>query len=76
MKRHIGRHIITTPLEHPSVSAPLTFLQEQGYEIDVVNISKDGKIDLEHLKSLLRKDTILITVCSVDSELGTIQPVE
>lgn len=76
MKRHIGRHIITTPLEHPSVSAPLTFLQEQGYEIDMVNIGKDGKIDLDHLKSLLRKDTILMTVCSVDSELGTIQPVE
>lgn len=75
-KRHIGRHIITTPLEHPSVSAPLTFLQEQGCEIDMVNIGRDGKIDLEHLASLLRKDTILVTVSSVDSELGTVQPTE
>ena len=75
-KRHIGRHIITTPLEHPSVSAPLTFLQEQGYEIDMVNIGRDGKIDAEHLSSLLRKDTILVTVSSIDSELGTVQPIE
>ena len=44
-QRHIGKHIITTPLEHPSVSAVLTNLQEQGYEIDVV------KSDIEALKS-------------------------
>ncbi len=75
-QRHIGKHIITTPLEHPSVSAPLTALQEQGYEIEMVNIGRDGKIDLEHFSSLLRKDTILVTVSAVDSELGTIQPVK
>lgn len=73
-ERHTGRHIITTPLEHPSVSAPLTALQEIGYEIDMVKIGLDGKIDLEHFKSLLRKDTVLTTVCAVDSELGTVQP--
>ena len=75
-KRHIGKHIITTPLEHPSVSAPLTFLQEQGYEIDVVNIGHNGKIDLEHFSSLIRRDTVLVTICSVDSELGVIQPIK
>lgn len=75
-QRHTGKHIITTPLEHPSVSAPLTALQEQGYEIEMVNIGRDGKIDLEHFTSLLRKDTILVTISAVDSELGTIQPVK
>ena len=74
-ERHTGKHIITTPLEHPSVSAPLTALQEIGYEIDMVKIGLDGKVDLEHFKSLLREDTILTTVCAVDSELGTVQPV-
>ena len=49
-----GKHIITTFLEHSSVSSPLTYLKEQGYEIDVLNITNDGKVDLEHLKSLLR----------------------
>lgn len=72
--RHIGKHIISTALEHSSVSAPLTWLQEQGYEIDLADIGRDGKIDLSHLRELLRKDTVLVAVCAVDSELGTVQP--
>lgn len=74
-RKNYGRHIITTALEHPSVSAPLTRLQEQGYEIDLVDIGRDGKIDLEQLRELMRKDTILVAVTAVDSELGVIQPV-
>ena len=74
--RESGKHIITTFLEHSSVSSPLTRLKEQGYEIDLVNINQDGKVNLEHLKSLLREDTILVSISSVDSEIGTIQPVE
>ena len=73
--RHVGRHIISTPLEHPSVSGCLTALQEQGYEIDLVDIRQDGTVDLAHLKELLRPDTILVAVTAVDSELGVVQPV-
>ena len=75
-KRHVGKHIITNPLEHSSVSATLTALQEAGYEIEMVKIGTDGKIDLEDLRNLLRKDTVLVTVNAVDSELGTVQPLE
>ena len=71
-----GKHIISTFLEHSSVSSPLTYLKEQGYEIDIVNIKSDGTIDLEHLKSLLRNDTILVSICYVDSEVGTVQPIQ
>ena len=71
-----GKHIITTFLEHSSVSSPLTRLKEQGYEIDILNVDQDGKVDLEHLKELVRKDTILVSITSVDSEIGTIQPIE
>lgn len=74
--RHIGKHIISSPLEHSSVSGALTALQERGYEIDLLDIRRDGTIDLEHLRELLRKDTVLVAVCAVDSELGTIQPVK
>ncbi|MBR1851905.1 MAG: cysteine desulfurase [Lachnospiraceae bacterium] len=75
-QRHLGKHILSTALEHPSVSGPLTYLQEQGYEIDLVNIGRDGRIDLEQFRELLRKDTILVAVSAVDSELGVIQPIE
>ena len=73
--RHVGRHIISTPLEHASVSGCLTALQEQGYEIDLLRIGRDGRVDLDQLRELMRSDTILVAVCAVDSELGTIQPI-
>lgn len=73
--RRRGKHIVSTFLEHASVSGALTFLQEQGWEIDLVKIQSDGKIDLAHLQRLLREDTVLCAVCAVDSELGTVQPV-
>ena len=62
--RNTGRHMISTVLEHASVGGTLTALQQQ-----------DGTIDLEQLGDLLRKDTILVSVCAVDSELGTVQPI-
>ena len=74
--RHVGRHIVTTPLEHASVSGCLTALQERGWEIDVLDVDRDGRIDLGQLQSLLRRDTVLVTLCAVDSELGVVQPVE
>ena len=73
--RHIGKHIISTQLEHSSVGASLSVLQQQGYEIDLLNVNRDGRVDLEQLRELLRKDTILVAVCAVDSEIGTVQPI-
>ncbi len=75
MSRKRGKHIISTPLEHSSVSGCLTYLQETGYDIDLLSIGRDGRIDTEELKSLLRSDTVLVCVTAVDSELGTIQPI-
>ena len=76
LSRHTGRHIISTPLEHSSVSGTLTALQEQGYEIDLLDVKQDGTVDLEHLKDLLRPDTICVAITLVDSELGVVQPVQ
>ena len=73
--RHMGRHIISTALEHASVGGTLSALQQQGCEIDLVDIGRNGTVDLEQLRDLLREDTVLVSVCAVDSELGTVQPV-
>ena len=73
--RHTGRHIISTALEHASVGGALTALQSQGWEIDLLDIQPDGTVDLEQLSELLRKDTVLVAVSAVDSELGTVQPI-
>ncbi|MPM35310.1 Cysteine desulfurase IscS [bioreactor metagenome] len=71
-----GKHIISTYLEHSSVNGALSFLQNIGYEVDYVDINRDGLVDLNHLKALMRRDTILVSVCYVDSEVGLRQPIE
>ena len=73
--KHNGKHIISSCLEHSSVSGALTYLQTLGYEIDLVDITKEGLVDLQHLKELLRKDTVLVSICYVDSELGVRQEI-
>jgi len=70
-----GRHIITTKLEHSSVLECVNYLEKKGYIIDYVNIKEDGLIDLEHFKSLLTKDTVLVSIHHVNSEVGFCQNV-
>lgn len=70
-----GKHIISTFLEHSSVSSPLTYLKEMGYEIDILGVDSNGKVDLDELKRLLREDTILVSICYVDSEVGIVQDI-
>lgn len=71
-----GKHIITTFLEHSSVIEPLTYLSNQGFEVDFVKINDNGLVDLEDLKNLLRDDTILVSISMVDSEIGIKQPIK
>lgn len=70
-----GRHILSTPLEHSSVSGSLEALQKQGYEVELLDIRSDGTVDLADLKRRLRPDTVLVAVTAVDSELGVVQPI-
>lgn len=70
------KHIITTNYEHSSVIAPLHYLQKKGFEVDFVDTDKNGVVDTEKLKKLIRDDTILISIASVNSEIGIIEPVE
>ncbi len=65
-----GKHIITTELEHSSIIAPLNYLQTKGYEVDFVKLDENGQVDLDDLNNLIRDDTILVTIASVNSEVG------
>ena len=71
-----GKHIITTPFEHSSIYGPLNYLTEEGFEVEFVNIDENGLVDLEHLKSIIRDDTILVSIASVNSEIGILQPIK
>ncbi len=68
-----GKHIITTELEHSSIVAPLNYLTTLGYEVDFVALDENGKVDLDDLIRLIRDDTILVTISSVNSEVGVRQ---
>ena len=71
-----GKHIITTGIEHPAVHKPLLFLEENGFELTVLPVNKDGKISLDDLKNAIRKDTILVSTMYVNNEIRAIEPVE
>lgn len=71
-----GNHIITTKLEHASVREPIAYLTKKGFKCSYVKLTKEGLIDLKHLESLIRNDTILVSIVAVDSELGLRQPIE
>ena len=71
-----GKHIITTNLEHSSIYGPIGYLQNLGYEIDFVKTNEFGLIDIENLNSLLREDTILVSIGAVNSETGVKQNIE
>ena len=71
-----GKHIITTPIEHPAVQNTMKDLIDDGYDVTFIPVDKNAVIDLEALKSSIRPDTILITVMHANNEVGTFQPVE
>ena len=71
-----GKHIITTNLEHSSVYGPISYLQHLGFEVDFVKTDRYGLVDIDDLKSLIRDDTILVSICSVNSETGICQDIE
>lgn len=71
-----GKHIITSKLEHPSVYAICDYLKSIGFEISFVKNDAEGLIDFDDLKRLVRDDTILVSICAVNSELGIRQPLK
>lgn len=71
-----GKHIITSKLEHKSILEVMGFLSSIGYEVSFVNILPNGQIDLKDLEGLIRDDTILVSICAVNSETGFKQPLK
>lgn len=70
-----GKHIITTNFEHSSIYGPISYLQTLGFEVDFVDTDENGIVKIDHLKKLLRKDTILVSISAVNSEIGILQPI-
>ena len=71
-----GKHVITTSIEHASVSNPMKYLEDNGFEVTYLSVDKYGVISLEELKQALRPDTILVSLMHVNNEIGAIEPIE
>jgi len=68
-----GMHLIMSPYEHSSVVSSFSYLEKQGFEVDVLSVADDGLINLDELSDLVREDTILVSVAFVSSEVGYVQ---
>ncbi|WP_027212036.1 IscS subfamily cysteine desulfurase [Burkholderia sp. WSM2232] len=71
-----GKHIITVKTEHKAVLDTCRELEREGFEVTYLDVQDDGLIDLEKFKAALRPDTILVSVMSVNNEIGVIQDIE
>ncbi|MDD7671420.1 MAG: cysteine desulfurase family protein [Clostridia bacterium] len=73
--RAVGKHIVSTQIEHDATLNTLKELKNAGYEITLVSPERDGSISPEALRSALREDTALVTLMGVCNETGAILPV-
>ncbi|WP_449278260.1 cysteine desulfurase family protein [Leucobacter sp. GX24907] len=69
-----GRHLVTTGIEHPSVTESCRFLERvHGYEVAVVPVDAHGRVDPERLSAAVRSDTTLVSIGLANGEVGTVQ---
>ncbi|CAG4886044.1 IscS subfamily cysteine desulfurase [Paraburkholderia gardini] len=71
-----GKHIITVKTEHKAVLDTCRELEREGFDVTYLNVKDDGLIDLDVFKAALRPDTILVSVMSVNNEIGVVQDIE
>lgn len=74
--RRYGNRIVVSKLEHPSIYGICKYLEKQGFIIDYVDVTEEGVIDFDDLKRKITKDTILVSICAVNSETGARQPLK
>ena len=72
--RHVGRHIITTAVEHSAILETCKALQQQGYEVTYLKPDKTGHVTAQQVADALREDTVLVSVMLVNNETGCIFP--
>lgn len=69
-------HLITTSIEHASIKDAFEKLETQGFEVSWIGVDASGHVQLDELKKVVRKDTVLVSIQHINSEIGTIQPIE
>ena len=73
--RHVGRHIVTTAVEHSAVLQTCRQLEQEGYEVTYIAPDRDGSITADQVLEAVRPDTAAVSVMLVNNELGNRYPV-
>ncbi len=71
----VGRHIITSAIEHPSVRGLVDHVEKQGWSVTRLPVYESGIVCVDDVRGALREDTVLISIMMANNEIGTIQPV-
>lgn len=74
--KRAGNHIITTSIEHASVSAVAAYLEELGFKVTYLKVDSDGIISLEELQEAVTDETLLVSLMMVNNEIGAVEPIE
>ncbi|WP_057740270.1 cysteine desulfurase family protein [Limosilactobacillus secaliphilus] len=75
-RQKLGKHIITTKFEHEAILRPLEDLEKNyGFKVTYLDVDEDGQIDLQQLKDALTDDTILVSIMTVNNEVGSHLPI-
>lgn len=69
------KHVITTSIEHKAVLESVKSLKNEGFYVDIVDPEENGRVSVDKITSLLREDTLLVSVMHANNETGVIQPV-
>ncbi|MDA0270757.1 MAG: cysteine desulfurase family protein [Chloroflexi bacterium] len=70
----VGRHIVTTEVEHHAVLHSLQFLERFGFEVEVLPVDEHGLVTPDEVATAIRPDTALVSVAYANNEVGTVQP--
>lgn len=71
-----GKHLIISPIEHAAMLTTAKALEKEGFEISYMKVDSEGFVDLAHLKSIIRPDTIFVGCMLANNEVGTIEPIK
>jgi cysteine desulfurase len=70
-----GRHVVVSAIEHTSVLNSVKALERSGFTATLVPVDREGRVEPAEVEKALTKDTVLVSVMTANSEVGTIQPV-
>lgn len=74
-RKDLGKHIITTAIEHEAVLQPMKALEKQGFKVTYLPVDENGNISMSDFKAALTDDTILVSIMMGNNEVGSVMPI-